>query len=704
MVDFPSGFWYNGRMQTPNKQSKSILSRLLASENITVIHRAEARTASFNVRDRVLTLPILSDNMSDELYDMIVGHEVGHALFTPYTEEDEKSLKDGKGMSAAYKIGGDNYQLAATYLNIVEDARIEKLMKEKFPGLRRDFNVGYKELQDMDFFELKDIDVNTMSFIDRINLHYKIGTYVDNFVTFSEDEKKFIAEIDEARTFDQIVDITTRIWEYSKVERTAKPQTKTQMSFDEGGQSGRANADGQESKTPANGTKSSDKYDNVPLIGRTQRIFEEKNNLVNKNHFTEYTYQTVPKIKVNPIIDYKKIIEYFAPFNSSYSFAYNDAEKDYIEFANKSKNAVNILVKQFLTKKAARDSHRASIHRSGSIDSVRMMNYMFTDDIFLRMKTVKKGKSHGLVFYIDWSGSMGPSLPDTLRQLFQIVFFCRRMNIPYEVFAFSSLGVDLSGYDNRWNYPAGFMGCDHAFHEFSLLNILSSRMKAAEFNAMMRNLFVIIDAYTPKSKYGYNPIPRELALSSTPLDEAIVSAIDFIPKFKQSNNLDIVHTVFLTDGETTGPALTPTYGSNKNFFVYNGQPYLVKDNQSSSDCLYTILRDVTGSKVVGIFLDGRRRGGMSSYAAVRYFEEVNKQKATKFYEDEGFASADTSRHGCNEMFIVQGNIEIDDEDLDEVLSSKKSNVGIRNAFIKSMDNRISSRIMLNRFIDQIATE
>lgn len=706
-IDFCLGLWYNGNMQTPNKQSKSILSRLLATENISVIHRADARTASFNVRDRVLVLPILSDNMSNELYDMIVGHEVGHALFTPYTEEDEKSIRKGNGMSAAHKIGGDNFQLAGTYLNIVEDARIEKLMKEKFAGLRRDFNIGYKELHDMDFFEVKDKDVSLLSFIDRINLHYKVGTYIDNYISFNEVEMKFINEIDEARTFEQVIDITTRIWEYTKDERTNSPKTVNQSTkFDPNGTKG-MNGTGstmQDDGSPSNGSRQADNYTNIPIIGSTQRTFDAKSNLLNNNLYKNYEYQTIPDLKNNPIVDFKKIMNYFNPYSNSHPNPYANADTQYQEFSNKSKNAVNILVKQFLTKKAAKDSHRASIHRSGSIDSVRMMNYMFTDDIFLRMKTVKKGKSHGLVFYIDWSGSMGASLPDTLRQLFQIVFFCRRMNIPYEVFAFSSLGVDLEEYSKRWSYPAGFMGNQHAFHNFSLLNLLSSRMKTHEFNTMMRNLFVIIDAYSPRSRNGYSPIPPELSLSSTPLDEAIISAIDFVPKFKRDNSLDIVHTVFLTDGETTGSALPPSNGMYKNFFTYKGQSYIIKEGQSTSDCLYSILRDVTGSKVVGIFLDGRRRGGMSAYASVRYFDDSTKADALKFYENEGFASAQATRHGCNELFIVQGNTEIDDDDLDEVLSTKKSNVGIRNAFIKTMDNKTSSRIMLNRFIDQIATE
>jgi hypothetical protein len=174
-VDLPWRFWYDGGM-TPNKQSKSVLSRLMAQENVMVIHCPQARTASFDIRNRVLTIPVITDNMSDELYDMIVAHEVGHALFTPYTDEDEQNLKANKPLACAYKVSPEYPKIAMGYINCVEDARIEKLMKERYAGLSRDFYIGYGELADLDFFEVNKKNVNELPLIERINLHYKVGT------------------------------------------------------------------------------------------------------------------------------------------------------------------------------------------------------------------------------------------------------------------------------------------------------------------------------------------------------------------------------------------------------------------------------------------------------------------------------------------------------------------------------------------------
>jgi len=89
--------------------SKSILAKLMATENL-IIEQKNVTTASFDVRNRILTVPILDNNISSNLYDLFMGHEVGHALYTPL-----------EGMLQARK---DNLQ--SSIVNVVEDARIER--------------------------------------------------------------------------------------------------------------------------------------------------------------------------------------------------------------------------------------------------------------------------------------------------------------------------------------------------------------------------------------------------------------------------------------------------------------------------------------------------------------------------------------------------------------------------------------------------
>ena len=127
---------------------KSQLAKLLATEDLMVEHK-KVETACFNVHTRVLTLPMW-EKASNEVYDMLVGHEVGHALYTP----DENWIKDHK--------------IPPQFVNIVEDVRIEKLMKRRYAGISKTFYRGYKELADEDFFCLENEDVSKMNLADRV--------------------------------------------------------------------------------------------------------------------------------------------------------------------------------------------------------------------------------------------------------------------------------------------------------------------------------------------------------------------------------------------------------------------------------------------------------------------------------------------------------------------------------------------------------
>ena len=133
-------------------QKKSILARLLSNENIDVRH-GNFDTAAFDVVNRVLFLP-LWENISSELYDLLTGHEVGHALYTP---------ADG------WHESDKQFDFPRAFINIIEDIRIERLIQDRYPGLRRSFVSGYKELDEKDFFGLSERSVDSLSFMDRLN-------------------------------------------------------------------------------------------------------------------------------------------------------------------------------------------------------------------------------------------------------------------------------------------------------------------------------------------------------------------------------------------------------------------------------------------------------------------------------------------------------------------------------------------------------
>ena len=178
--------------------TKSLLAKLLASENLTVEH-GNYETASMDVKNRILRLPIWKE-MSGSLYDLMVLHEVGHALYTPEDGWHESASDKGRG----YK----------SFLNVVEDARIERKIKDKYPGGRRSFTDGYLDLIKKDFFGIKDIDVNELNLIDRINLHFKGGTLHD--IEFSDEEMEFVEKVSKTMTWDDVVRVTDELYEYAK--------------------------------------------------------------------------------------------------------------------------------------------------------------------------------------------------------------------------------------------------------------------------------------------------------------------------------------------------------------------------------------------------------------------------------------------------------------------------------------------------------
>jgi hypothetical protein len=197
--------------QKVNKEAKNLLAKLLATENITVLHQ-QISTAKFDVMRRVLYLPMFKE-MSGDLYDMLVAHEVSHALHTPRnTEEVLQGIESRK----------EHQRGAFGVLNIVEDIRIEKLIKKLYPGIRKVFPTAYKELIDRNFFGSQGTDIKDYLFVDRVNIHFKVGSLMT--VPFSDEERLILAELDNMITFGDVVTMTKKLYKQSQDEQAEKKQ------------------------------------------------------------------------------------------------------------------------------------------------------------------------------------------------------------------------------------------------------------------------------------------------------------------------------------------------------------------------------------------------------------------------------------------------------------------------------------------------
>lgn len=193
------------------KNTISIFSRLLAEENIEVKHDPRATTASFDTKFRVMTLPTYGDSISSIAQISLALHETGHATDTDMNDYVTAAKKYGKAVA-----------------NILEDVRIEKLVKRKFPGAKAAFSAGYAELvEDHNFFGTahnEDIyDFSHFGFLDRVNVHFKLGPRA--FVPFSASERMLVDEIAEIETHEDLLRLAAKLKEIAEEnEKKEEPQ------------------------------------------------------------------------------------------------------------------------------------------------------------------------------------------------------------------------------------------------------------------------------------------------------------------------------------------------------------------------------------------------------------------------------------------------------------------------------------------------
>ena len=173
---------------------------------------------------------------------------------------------------------------------------------------------------------------------------------------------------------------------------------------------------------------------------------------------------------------------------------------------------------------------------------------------FKKVTTLADGKNHGLIFVLDWSGSMGTVLQDTLKQLFNLMWFCKKVSIPFEVYAFTNEYPKI--FTNKVGNPEvkGYAykkreGLIAVNEWFSMMNIFTSKTKMKDLEQQMKNFFRLAWTFT---HWANIPIPTGLSLSGTPLNEAFISLHQLIPHFKKENKVQKVQCVVLSDGEAGG--------------------------------------------------------------------------------------------------------------------------------------------------------
>jgi len=710
---------------TVNHEIKSHLAKLLATEDLVVEHK-KVDTACFNVHSRVLTLPMW-EKASGTVYDLLVGHEVGHALYTP----DEDWLKEHK--------------IPPQFVNVVEDVRIEKLMKRRYAGLSKTFYRGYEELAEQDFFQIEDDDITTYNLADKINLHYKLGNFVT--IPFEDDEMEILSMVGETETFADVLVIAEKLYKFCKEKQ--KEETKTQMdSLESRSQSGGSASDFAEDKqetededgeqnsssetdSSQEGSQENDVMQegatNEPEV-KTMDSLEEALKHLAENSGSENVYLELPKLDLDKVIVSNAQIH--DGINNSWNswveeneFKYEDifgeVDKIYQQFKKSAQKEVNYLVKEFECKKAADSYARSSTARTGVLDCSKLHTYKYNEDLFKKVTTLADGKSHGLVFILDWSASMSDVMLDTIKQLYNLIWFCRKVSIPFEVYAFTSdyplvsYSEDNEALIRELSYTKRD-GLIQVGEWFSLMNLFTSKNNGRILEQQMINIFRL--AYTFRYTYfAHYPVPYGMSLSGTPLNETMVALHQILPQFQKEHKLQKVQCVVLTDGESATPKYHREVQRRFETEPFMGTAHIhsnsfLRDrktgNTYSLDCEWYQFTDIMLRNLrdnfkdinfIGIRVLESRDANSFIRRYCGYFSDETEKLITTWRKQKAFSIKSS---GYSTYFGISANALSQNSEFEVVESATKTQ--IKSAFIKSLKSKKMNKKILGEFIELVA--
>ena len=760
-------------------KDKSTLVKLLAEEDLQVTYK-KVPTAHFDVNAREIVLPIWKDK-SESVMDMMSLHEVGHALWTPLDLIEK----------------GQKQKVKHSFLNVLEDVRIEKMIQEKYLGSKKIFKKAYDELLKKDFFGINEKDLSKLNLIDKINMHYK---HVPN-VPFEDNELEWVEKANQTKTADDVLNLAIELqeWMYSQEKDKTDEMFDIDLPFnqnengdmenqDEKNSSNMESDDTEETEdesedgdsTSGSGSDRNDNQkENESSLNKLKDGGEDFDGIesVTDSNYTKNQYQAasdediketeilnIPKININEaIVDYKEINKDLTDFYKEKSQG-SESNKKYMEwvvktlkkFENEQKPVISYMVKEFEMRKAADLYKRASISKTGSLNMDKLHSYSYNEDIFLKMTNLPGATNHGLVMFVDWSGSMSDNFHNTLKQTMNLIWFCKRVNIPFEVYAFSNQYGKKSETTNRNLLAQIPKQNDMVVNDCTLLNMVSSRANKNEFNESMINLWAISNYYSERGNYGgirhdedyIYPIyiPTDFMLGGTPLNNAIVYAMDILPKYKKDNGIQKLHTVFLTDGASHN--LTGKYewgtawssegdveefrqvGISRN---YENDVIIVdpinrkkvkcpakKDSEYSKACYYSTYHNQTeillsflkarvqGMNIVNFFIAGRNKKGTVSKHDIEHIFGLNSwddERQIKSIQKEILKNnvAVCTSQGWDEMYVLPGGqkLDVSNDDMSEVQPGAKKSE-LKKAFSKMSSGRKNSRPVLNKFIGMIA--
>ena len=706
------------------RKSKSTVARLLATENITVVE-GSYRTASFNVMTRVLRIPTFKD-FGKDTEDLLIGHEVGHALYTPADGwHDAQDILEG---------------IPRAFLNIVEDIRIERLIQQKYPGLVACFKRGYKVLFDNNFFGTDGKEFSAFGLPDRINIKAKLQNLAD--VDFDDKESDVVKQCFSVQTWEDTVDAARALYNFVKENREEERkddedpkgdvEDRDTLFVDDGdGEdevSGNCSEDESETQVSDEELESgSGEYQSVPeepTIETDEAFRDNAGDLVDSGMGDE------PYINIRPVSasDVKKLVVPYAEVmrmrNSKYiscvaatrddfkAFECNIVE--FKEFLTETKKTVNVMAREFESRKAANRYSRSRISKTGALDLNKLHSYKYNEDIFASTMTMADGKNHGMLMFVDYSSSMRDTLGNVLKQVINLCLFCRKVNIPFKV----------HGFTTNPHYLHKDLDTNLSLSDLSLFELLTNEMSNIEMNMAIEQLWYQTK-YKITSSRGFYTLSDAERLGSTPIEATLLVGDVIATQFKQKNNIEKLSVILLTDGQSSGFDIKPDYDNGETYvnwersginYKMNGKRFKYDSSRTADGRAdYSNRNDVTcsmietfkkahGCSMIGYFII--EKGWLARYTFDRVADAgivdySDLQKTSTLFSRQGYFPVDNF-DGYDRVFLLKGGkcLDTSNEEFDVLSGAKKGE--LTRKFKKFAGSKKANRILATKFIEMIA--
>jgi hypothetical protein len=611
--------------------------------------------------------------MSDIIVESLIGHEIGHALYT-----------NSESWISAIKLREPN-EVFRDYLNVIEDARIESLVKQKYPGMKKIFYHGYKQILDNKIFEIDAVE--DLPLIDRLNIYFKFSGIIH--LNLSETESSYIKRIEKIEKFSEVVDIAIEIFDSEKYSKHNKSlsnivnvsgsetedqngessssrgsigegpkkegqssQSQTSSGFDESAPSSETDSlqnssqDNTDSKGNENGSSfgsrgSRSTQQSAPSNSKTLRGFDESmSNMVDMSkRYTVYT--DIPSPILSKIIyPFGLIKEYFDNHfqNIMLSDLTEDEKEDFeIEEIFGQKNSLSKFYKDhktnidlhkqlFQMRKKADQYNKTMTFRTGKLDTNKLYSYKYNDEIFKTFEVKPNGKNHGLIFIMDFSSSMSAYLRDAKSKALELILFCKQIGIPFVLYGFFDTFYDE-------NFPVIFAseGKNECTFEtnpaFRLLELLTSSMSESDFKRMVE---IFMDSIGRSGRYS---------LGGTPLTETHLCLDSLVDKFRGENPVKIVNVVYFTDGQGSG-----NYVIRKSDRRYNNNhmsSIVVHDPKTKKNYDFSKKNGVTCDDFLDIIKNRMEDVNVINFLITnRLFDSVPVDLRDKCLSDMGYSQSD----------------------------------------------------------------